>query len=216
MLWLYIVLGILALFAAVLLIPSDLGLEYLQQGNVQKFTVHLRILFIPIRIPLRIKAEEEAAEKKIHKTEKTKKKGKNKAEGKLTWNTFRGMVRGVQASYESIKEELKDIVHYLRRSITVKELRFHIQFGLDDPAKTGISTGAVWTGGTLLLKIVDELIGIQKIDMGVYPVFDRECFDVHIKSIFTAQLVHIINILVKILLVVNMFIHTIEQNTDNN
>lgn len=85
------------------------------------------------------------------------------------------------------KDELKVMLPYIRKHLHCTEFDFKISFGFDNAAKTGIATGAVWTSGTLLLKIIDSLIGIKKINMNVYPDFNEKKFDIYLKTVLIIQ-----------------------------
>ena len=112
----------------------------------------------------------------------------------LTFASFKEHVDAFGEVFEVSKNELKNMLSFARKHLSCKEVDFNIRFGLDDAAKTGIATGAVWTSGTFLLKLIDTLIGIKKIKMNVYPDFNEKKFEIYLKTILIMQPIHFIMI----------------------
>lgn len=192
------------LIVGLLFVPSDLGFEYSFIGGEQRMVLYIRVLFIPIRIPIRVKKDEEKLDQEAKKEEKTLLSG-------LSPEKFLSLARAVKSAYKKTRSELRDVYVYLKKHITFKQVLLHIRFGMDDAAQTGIMTGAVWTGGTCLLSVINNTFGIRHVDMNVTPVFTEQCFDIRSKSILTAQFVYIISIVVKVLLIVNTYVNEIEK-----
>ncbi len=214
---LWILLGLAVLIAALLFVPTDLGLEYWINDNKQRLVLHLRVLFIPIRIPLRMGEGETQQKQRDKEVDAEEEDGLFSG---MTWRKFWRTAHGIQDAYRKTRGQIGEVYAYLRRKITVKEIALEVNFGLSDAAKTGIATGAVWTGGCCILSVIDRIFGIKKLDMHVTPDFLQECCNIRFKSIFTTQLVYIINIVLKALTIVNTFVDAIEQasaqDTNNN
>ncbi len=184
--------GLLAFATALLFVPLQFGVHRIQTANRNKFYIYASLFGILIRIPIHTK--------KDHSKSKAKSKKKSKAQNKpaLTFHTFHRNVEKLHELYKESKHELTEMLSYVRRHLSCKELDFQIAFGLDNAAKTGITTGAVWTSGTLLLKIIDSLIGIQKMNMNVYPDFQNKRFEISFKTILIMRPIHFIIIYRKI------------------
>ena len=189
----FVILGIIMLFSALLLFPMRFGLRYEKTATQNKFHIYVSIFGILIRIPLHNKKDKESEPSK-----KAVSKRKTRLATDLTYDSFRKHVDAFGDVYKTSKDELFSMLAYVRKHLRCKEVDFNIRFGLDDAAKTGIATGAVWTSGTLLLKIIDTLIGIKKINMNVYPDFNDKKFEIYVKTILIMRPIHFIMIARKI------------------
>lgn len=175
---LFTLLFLLILLCLLLFVPMQFGLYYLKTTNKKKVLLYLSLFGILIPIPIHTKRD------KIDAKER-KKKTKEKRE--FSFHTFKESVKNLKDIYTVSKKELLELLSYVREHLSCKELDFRIAFGFDNAATTGITTGAVWTTGTLLLKTIDSLIGIEKKHMDVYPDFDHKRFEVSFKIIFVIQ-----------------------------
>ena len=195
---------ILILIFALLFLKIQAGIEYLHSGKEQKLIVHLCILGIPIkiRIPLNKKKK---AKKEIKKSE-----NKKQSKKRLTFSRFKKICSGIYSAYSESKNDIKEVLSDLRQKIEFKTVDFKVHFGLSDAAKTGIATGAVWTSSSCLVSVINQMFGIRKIDLDVVPDFNRECFNLYIKSILILRPVHIISIGLKALKIVNLFIERMD------
>ena len=197
--FLSILIGLLVLLSLLLFIPSQIGIEYQAKDKQQDMKLFVRVLGIPLRFPIPVTKDEKEVKQDAEKdTEKLL--------THMTFEKFKFIVSGVKEAYDESKDNVKDLLRYLRKHVSGHTMYFRINFGLSDPAKTGIATGAIWTLGTNLLAVIDQLITIRHIDMNVLPEFQHECFNLHIKSILSLRLVHIINVSIKLLKIVNLFI----------
>ncbi len=195
---------ILILIFALLFFKMQAGIEYLHSGKEQKLIVHLRILGIPIkiRIPLNKKKK---AKKEVKKSDNKKQNKK-----KLTFSRFKKICSGIYSAYCESKNDIKNVLSDLRQKIEFKTVDFKVHFGLSDAAKTGIATGAAWTSSSCLVSVINQMFGIKKIDLNVTPDFNRECFNLYVKSILILRPVHIISIGLKALKIVNLFIERMD------
>ena len=80
-----------------------------------------------------------------------------------------------------------------------------MEYGLSDAAKTGMANGAIWAAASGVLSAIDNLSEIKSAELNIYPVFDRECFNLRLNSILTIKMTHIISVGIKILKIVNYF-----------
>ncbi len=191
---------------AILFIPMQFGVRYEKSETVNKIYVYVSLFGILIRIPVR----DHNKPRKKRKERKTKEK-KVATRKEFSFDAFRRNVDKLSEVYQVSKNELSDILTFVREHLTCKNVDFSIRFGFDDAAKTGIGTGAVWTSGTLLLKIIDSLIGIKKINMNVYPDFNEKVFNLSFKTILIIQPIHFIIIVRKVKNAVKFIKHKINQ-----
>lgn len=187
LIFLLISVGLLLLIGTFMIVPLQFGLHYIKTASKKKFYIYGSLFGILIRIPIHTKRDENV-------NNKIKKKNAVTKESSLSFDTFRENVDAFCDVVKVGKNELTDMLSYVRKHLSCKEMDFRIAFGLDDAAKTGITTGAVWTSGTLLLKTVDSLIGIKKIHMDVFPDFKYKRFEISFKTILVMRPVHFIKI----------------------
>ncbi len=168
-----------------MIVPLQFGIHYIKTASKKKFYIYGSLFGILIRIPIHTKRDE-----KVNK--KLKKKDSLSKEPSLTFEVFQKNVDTFCDIIKVSKNELLDMLSYVRSHLSCKEMDFRIAFGLDDAAKTGIATGAVWTSGTLLLKAIDSLIGIRKVHMNVFPDFNHKRFEISFKTILIMRPIHFI------------------------
>ncbi len=185
---LLIVLGFLILLCGVfLLTPLEFGLEIDKTDNNNKTYICFRVFGIPVRIKLNSTVK------------KTKTKSQKEQESKLSFRNFKENISDFKEIYNTSKKELKEMLSYVKQHLTIKRVDFSIHFGFDNAAATGISTGAIWGMGSFILKVIDSLIGIKKIDMQVNPDFNNKIFEIYSKTILIMRPIHFIIILRQVL-----------------
>lgn len=172
-----LIFALLALFIVFLFLPMQFGIHYIKTASKNKFYIYVSLFGILIRIPIHTMKDAKKEKKQITFAK----------ENQLTFHVFRKNVDTFGEVAEIFKNELLEMLSYVRKHITCKELDFRIAFGTGDAAKTGITTGAVWTSGTLLLKILDSLIGIKNMHMDVFPDFQQKRFEISLKTILIMQ-----------------------------
>ncbi len=203
-----IIVGILVfLFGLILLLPSQIGIEYENSDGKQRLILHIRLIGIPLKINIPVIKD---AEKKKGKTKKVKKSEKTDtpkdSKEKKTFSNFRQTAVNMKDAYNEAKDDMKDILSQIRQRTKFDTITFCLSFGLSDAAKTGIATGAAWASSSCILSVLDHMFDIKKIYLDVSPDFNREHFHLYIKSILRLRLVHIINISIRIIKIVNLFI----------
>lgn len=182
----FITVGILFCLSLILFVPMRFGVRYEKTAAANKFHIYVSVFGILIRIPIHNKKD--ASAKKRH----TKAPEPAENETVLSFDTFKKRIEVFREVAERQKDDLKSMLSYVRKHLSCNEIDFNICFGLDDAAKTGIATGAVWTSGTLLLKTIDTFIGIKKIGMHVYPDFNQKKFEIYVKAILIMRPIHFI------------------------
>ena len=150
------------------------GVRYKKNATEEKIHIYISIFGILLRFPVHRYASKHAR----------KKKTLTHTSSNLSLDTFQKTIDSFGEIFEITKNELLSMLSYVRKHLDCKELDFQIRFGTDNAAKTGYLTGAVWTSGTLLLKMIDTLIGIKKINMNVSPDFCEKKFEIYTKWCF--------------------------------
>lgn len=185
---LFIIFALILLFGAFLITPLQFGLEIVKTAHKNKTLLYFRVFGIPVKIPLKAAAKDENENQKL----------KQKKESSLSFENFKENISDFKEIYETSKADLKEMLSYVRRHLSVERVDFEIRFGFDNAAATGISTGAIWGMGSFVLKVIDTLLGIKKINMQVNPDFNNKIFEIHSKTILIMRPIHFIIILKKI------------------
>ena len=178
---LWILLFLFVFISLLLFLPMQFGMHYVKTTNKKKILLYLSLFGMLIPIPIHTKRD------KVDLKERKKARKKQKENKVFSFENFKESVENLKDIYTVSKKELLELLSYVRKHLSCKELDFRVAFGFDNAATTGITTGAVWTTGTLLLKIIDSLIGIKKMHMDVYPDFDHKRFEIGFKVIFVIQ-----------------------------
>ncbi len=186
---LIIIFALILLIGAFLITPLQFGLEVVKTARTNKTLLYFRLFGIPIKIPLKPEAKSENKNQKI----------KQRKESPLSFENFKENISDFKEMYETSKADLKDMLSYVRHHISVERIDFEIRFGFDNAAATGISTGAIWGMGSFILKVIDTLIGIKKINMQVNPDFNNKIFEIYSKTILIMRPIHFIIILKKVI-----------------
>lgn len=184
---LIVIILLILLTGTFFLTPLEFGLEIDKTANRNKTYICFRVLGLPVRIDL-------SSAGKDKKQKKVKKKESN-----FSFENFKEKISDFKEIYSTSKEELKEMLSYVRRHASIKRVDFQIHFGFDNAAATGISTGAIWAMGSFILKVIDTLIGIKKINMQVNPDFDNKIFEIYSKTILIMRPIHFIIILGRVL-----------------
>ncbi len=200
-----LLLGVLVLlFALLLFLPLSVGLEYWYQDGKTHGLLRLRIFGIPLKFRIPVNADKKSKE------EQRKKDTPKQTKKKLTFSRLRSIFYGLRDAYQKTKPDIRNLVRDLRKQLTVESLMFHLHFGLDNAAKTGIATGAAWASSSCALSVVNQILKVENADLNVVPDFNQECMRFYIKSIFRFRPVHIISICMRAFKIVNYFIEAIE------
>ena len=202
LLLLSIVLGMILFFGLLLFVPMSLGIDFLREGESQKVRIRARIFGIPFSfsVPLDRQKKKNAREEK-----------KNAS---LTPKNFIKFAKDLYHGYCEAEHEFKDLLREIKEKVGCNEIYFSIHYGTKNPALTGMLNPAIWTAGTLLLKVIESLIGVQKKTLNVYPDFKEVHMCLHIKSSFQFRLYHAIRFTFDFIRLVNIIKSYI--TTENN
>ena len=165
--------GLILFLSLIMFMPMQFGVRYKKNATEEKIHIYISIFGILVRFP-------------VHRYAR-KDKTPTRTSNKLSYDTFQKTIDSFGEIFEITKNELLSMLSYVRKHLDCKELDFQIRFGTNNAAKTGYLTGAVWTSGTLLLKMIDTLIGIKKINMHVSPDFCEKKFEIYTKTILIMQ-----------------------------
>ena len=185
---LIIILVLILLLGVFMITPLQFGIEIIKTANKNKTLLYFRIFGIPIKIPLG----------KASKSRSKKEKKQQKKESSLSFKNFKENLSDFKEIYDTSKDELKEMLSYARKHLSIHNVDFEIRFGFDK-ATTGISTGAIWGMGSFILKVLDTLLGIKKINMQVNPDFNNKIFEIYSKTILIMRPIHFIIIISKII-----------------
>lgn len=186
---LIIILVLILLLGVFMITPLQFGIEIIKTANKNKTLLYFRIFGIPIKIPLG----------KASKSRSKKEKKQQKKESSLSFKNFKENLSDFKEIYDTSKDELKEMLSYARKHLSIHNVDFEIRFGFDNAATTGISTGAIWGMGSFILKVLDTLLGIKKINMQVNPDFNNKIFEIYSKTILIMRPIHFIIIISKII-----------------
>ncbi len=199
--------GIILLLFLLIFAPTDIGVDYLYESKLQRLRIRLRVLGISfsIKVPL---------EKKEKKTEQESSKQKKQ----LTPKNFIAFSKSLYHTYLEIEDECKALILEIKEQFACRELYFVIRYGTVNPARTGILNGAVWTAGSLLLKVLDSVLGIEKKTLEVYPDFNRAFMCLHAKATLRFKAFDAAKTVLKIIKLVNLIKSKINlpQTDDRN
>lgn len=186
---LIVIIALILMLGIFFITPLQFGLEIDKTTHHNKTILYFRLFGIPIRIPLKTASKDENKNQKI----------KQRKESPLSFENFKENVSDFKEMYETSKADLKDMLSYVRHHLSVERIDFEIRFGFDNAAATGISTGAIWGMGSFILKVIDTLLGIKKINMQVNPDFNNKIFEIYSKTILIMRPIHFIIILRKVI-----------------
>ncbi len=195
MLLLFSILGGLALLALLLLfIPTVLGVDYLLENKEQALKIRCRLLGIPFsfRVPL-----ERQEEPKTQDAEKEEKKS-------LSPKKYIAYGKELYRAYREVEEEFRAVFRQIKERFACKELYFTVHYGTNNPVTTGMLNAGIWTASTLILKVLDSALGVQKKTLKVYPDFQKACMCIHMKGTFSFTLFDAIRFVLKIIKLVKL------------
>lgn len=131
-----------------------------------------------------------------HKKEKSKTPlRKTKEESNLT---FRQKISRYYQTFLKIKYTYSLSKHKIRKNIMIERLKLSISFGLDDAAKTGMATGAIWAGIYNAVAFAANLVRLTEPQIAVAPDFENEKTELEGECIIVFRLVNIISIILSI------------------
>lgn len=88
---------------------------------------------------------------------------------------------------------LKKFFSKMRHKINIPLLNIILDFGIGNPASTGISYGAIWSLMGTVYPIVSQYVNLDFPNIDITPDFYTKRFEAEVKSIIKVRPVHIIN-----------------------
>ncbi len=171
-------LALILLIFILLLIPTYCLFEFTKEGEEKKSELKIKYLFFTI--------------KPSQNPKKDKPIEKPKAEKKGVGEWF--------SVFKSIEDDLIDILQYAKKhAVTVKYLKFIMDFGMADAMQTGIATGAAYGTVYNVIGFLNRNISVEECVVKINPDFERTHLEIDIKCIFRIKNVHIIVIALKAL-----------------
>lgn len=189
--------GIALLLILLLLVPLEVGADYSLDNKIQTLRIRIRVLGIPISVKVPIQKDE----KKL--VRETKQEAKE-AERYLTPKTFISFSKDLYHAYRETEDEWKAILRNIRARFVCKEISFTIRYGTTNPARTGLLNGAIWTAGSMILKILDSALNVSQKKLEVYPEFNRTCMCIHMKGSFRFKVIDVAIFILKIIKLVKL------------
>ncbi|MBE7035237.1 MAG: DUF2953 domain-containing protein [Ruminococcaceae bacterium] len=175
--------GVVIKLLLLLIIPMELGVDYVFSGKAQSLRITTRILGIPLSLPISL--------------DKKKKEKNKKEKAEQTSVTVQGFVHGVKKlyhEYTASKEKRHSLWNQIKRHVTCKRCTLSVAYGTGNPATTGMLNGAVWTAGSLLMKLIDSVFPIQEESLSVEPDFVQSCLRLHSKLIISFRAFRLLQI----------------------
>ncbi len=178
MIWILFVLAFLLLLCLLFIfVPVHVTCTYTLCEKKQFLKLCIKFLGIPI--PLRISLNQDA--------KKDKKKKEEKPKQKFGIKRFIAFSKELYAAYQMVKDEFKELLLKLKQDTECKAISFTVHYGTENPALTGILNGAAWTAGTLILKVLDSMLGVPQKKLHIYPNFQKELME--IEAVLTLRVV---------------------------
>ncbi len=157
-----ILLAVAALLIVLFSLHIKVNMSFTADGDNK---IELRYGFLKFRI-LPKKARDEV---RTEKTEDKRKEEKKRDNGR--------MLKLLKAVHAALKDGLFKIAGYiLTKAVTVSELNISADFGLDDPAETGIAAGAAYAAVYNMIGLMDRHMKLKERTVSITPDFDEEKF----------------------------------------
>ncbi|MBE7048299.1 MAG: DUF2953 domain-containing protein [Ruminococcaceae bacterium] len=190
--------GILLLLVLLLFLPTEVDLDYKLENKLQSLRIRLRILTISISFKVPINEGKKQGKK-------NEKKQNKKAGRQVTPKSFIAFCKELHRIYIETEDEWMSLICEIRKHLSCKDVSLSIWYGTTNPARTGILNGAVWTAGSLLLKLVDAALLASKKSLYVYPEFNRTCMCIHSKGTFRFKMINAFRNIWRVMKLVRLF-----------
>ena len=157
---LYVIIVLLALLVSLLFSKIKLFCEYKKLPGEKLYTdLHISVGFIRLDRFLK-SAEGKSKHTQKHKTEDED-----------------GIILKLKAyakTFKTVKNVYAQTRWHIRKSLKVENMDFHIKFGLENAAATGIATGAIWSVLYSLTALVAHVGTLKKHYFEVVPVYTEK------------------------------------------
>jgi len=184
MIYLYIVLGIIALLMVIMLVPLRLHIEY-----------HSRQLQLELWV-LKLKFD---LNKYLNKPKKVKKQ-KTPAEGMQDKQL--GTIQKINNLYKKIvylKKVYTASSKTVNKGIVTEKISADINFGFSDAAVTGMVTGVVWSLMYEMLGLLSIVTTVKDHSFNVDAVYDRFVFEPKASITLKTSILNVFKILISVL-----------------
>ena len=203
-----VILGLLAVLILCLFhLPAQMGVEYERKKDKQRLIIKCRIFGIPLTFHIPLHKEKNKQKKDV----KRGRKQDNKEKKSLTPRSFIKSVKMLWRAYQESKANIKEVLGDLKKALCCTEMRIRVHYGMKNPAVTGMLNGAMWTAGSLLLKMADTAIGVQKKELVVQPDFTKEFMCLYFCGTLQFKPVDLLKIVLKL----NKLVNLIKSKTEN-
>ena len=194
----YIFIFLVFIITVLSFFPVTCEIYYEYINKVQKAEITIRLFkIIKIKVPVKLNKEEKA-----HKRDTKKSSQERKS---FTLSKIKKTFSDITDALSDAKSDIHAFFSSLAKRIVLEKVLLETEYGLSDAAKTGMSYGAVWGVVSCMLSSVDNFSEIKDLTLNIYPVFDRECFNLRTNCIISAKTAHIISIGIIILKIINRF-----------
>ncbi len=185
---------LLILLLFLIFVKVSIDIRYIKKNKSNLLLLKVSILNNLIRFNKTIALSKQVKEKsiKVIKKSKVKKKIKKKSPDTLS---LEDNLKKIHLIYNIIKDTFSASTSYIKKKIILELIIVKIDFGIDDAAVTGITSGLVWGTTYNLLSVLNNNINIKNIDIEIQPNFNKFKLDIVLGGIFTFRTVNIIIIL---------------------
>lgn len=190
-----IVFGVALFIFLLLFVPVDIGLDYQLENKTPCLRLQLKIFGIPFSVRLPIKEGEKKSGSKGQQPEEKK---------NVSPREFIAFSKSLYGAYKSLETECRALLSELRTLLSCRRIYFVIRYGTSNPARTGLLNGAIWTAGTLILKVFDLIFENPEKTLEVYPEFNRSFLSLHMKGTFRLRLFDAVKTALKVLKLVKL------------
>lgn len=122
-----------------------------------------------------------------------------------------GKLKKLAKTLKLVKKTYSKNRWYIRRSLRVEQLDFHLKFGFEDAASTGIATGAIWSVLYGLTALVAQVGTLNNHYFEVVPVYTGKGFASEGRTKFSIRAVHAISLFVRLYLTYKKLTKTNKQ-----
>lgn len=188
-----------AVFAALLLIPVKLEIDYKKDAVTNKAEVYLKYLCFKFRLHGGAEKTKKTAESG-RTDEKTAESVHNPEKKPFSFEEQKRKLENGMRIFKTLRGDAGEILDYAaRRAVVFDIVDIDSEFGFDDAMHTGIFTG-IFNGFVYsVLGFVHNRSNLKNMKVNLQPVFGKICFDLHVRCILRLKNVHIMVIAYNVL-----------------
>lgn len=179
---------LLALMLLLLLIPIRIELDYKKDEVTNDVALYVKYMFFKFRV---FKDKDKNGEEKQDEPKEKK---------PFSFEGMKDKIENYIKFFESIKDDAGKILDYAAsRAAVFDNVEVESEFGFEDAMYTGIFTG-IFNGFVYsVLGFVHNRSNLKKMNVNLQPVFDKTCFNLHLRCILHLKNVHIIVVALNVL-----------------